>query len=116
MKELLEIQRKIDSLYFNEVHKKGDLAYFGLALGGEVGELQNWIKKYLRNHPKDPIREKIKANIAEESADILIYLLILSDKFDFDLKEITLKKQEINIERMKTLKHVALSEFIFEEE
>jgi len=110
MKELLKRQREIDETYFKGIRENTSLSYWGLAIGGEVGELQNYIKKYIRNHPKDESKEKLRLRIAEESADILIYLLILSDIFDFDLRETTYQKQEINIYRMKNKEHKCLGE------
>jgi NTP pyrophosphatase (non-canonical NTP hydrolase) len=105
MKELVKNQNYIDNTYFKGVREKTDLAYWAMAIGGESGELQNAIKKLVRGHIKDGSEEEIKLKIAEECADVLIYLIILSQVLDFDLKQITLEKQKINIIRMKTNQH-----------
>lgn len=116
MEELYKKQREIDKKYFATCKEENSLEYFGCALGGEVGELLNIIKKMARNRKKrimllgtpfyqieatklDQEYSSLLEKIKDESADIMIYLLILSDKLNFDLKEETLKKQEKNILR-----------------
>lgn len=109
MKDLVENQNFIDETYFTGVRESTDLSYWAMAIAGEAGELCNKIKKYLRKHIKDGNPEEIKHQIAEECADVLIYLIILSQVLDFDLKEITLRKQKINILRMRKNKHVEMN-------
>lgn len=58
-----------------------NLGFVGLALGGEVGELQNIIKKMWR----DGESEKLWAAFDEEVVDVIIYLGILLDISHTDL-------------------------------
>jgi len=108
MKELIEQQRFIDETYFPNVREETSLEYWAMAIGGETGELLNAMKKYVRGHRKDGTSQELELKIAEEAADILIYLMILSDVIGFDLEEITKRKQEINILRMQEGIHIEM--------
>lgn len=55
-----------------------------IGLGGEVGELQNIIKKYLYHNAK---RTETKEAILDEAGDVLWYLTMLLDSFDYTLLE-----------------------------
>lgn len=59
---------------------------WGCALAGEVGELCNFLKKRLRGQP---IPEKA---IADEMADVLIYLCLLAANMDINLEQAVVNK------------------------
>lgn len=61
-----------------------DRHFLALALGGEVGELQNLVKKEWRGSFAVHDREFL-AKIGEEMADIRIYLDLLARGFGVDL-------------------------------
>ena len=108
MKDLIKMQRYIDETYFKGIRESTHLSYWAMAIGGESGELQNAIKKYIRGHPKDGTSAQLELKIAEEAADVLIYLMILADVIGFDLEETTKQKQQINVIRMQTKNHVEM--------
>ncbi|MGB9674499.1 MAG: MazG nucleotide pyrophosphohydrolase domain-containing protein [Nanopusillaceae archaeon] len=107
MKEIFEIQNKFQMEAFPDFWKIKDekdfynkLLYLGLALSGEVGELNNMIKKLYRS--KFFKNEKIeidKEKIGEELADIFIYIILLCLLLDIDLEKEYLKKLEKNKNR-----------------
>jgi NTP pyrophosphatase (non-canonical NTP hydrolase) len=76
-----------------------DRRFLALALGGEVGELQNLIKKDWRGdtnaHNLGAWREKVEM----ELADIRIYLELLARAYEIDLDEACEKKQVELLER-----------------
>ena len=123
MKDLYKNQREIDKEYFAGLKENTSLEYWGCALGGETGELLNILKKMARNRHQylslyyyvtsylspfdcseeedqmkalDTKYEALKQQVSEEAADVMIYLLILSDVLEFDLKTVTLAKQNKN--------------------
>ena len=59
---------------------------WGCALAGEVGELCNEVKKLERQLPSDPSPEELKGAIAEEMADVIIYLDLLAAKLNIDVE------------------------------
>jgi NTP pyrophosphatase (non-canonical NTP hydrolase) len=69
--------------------------YWGLALAGEVGEACNLIKKKIRD--KIDIKEKLSM----ELADIFNYLEIIARRYEIDLEEAILRKNEIVKIRME---------------
>jgi NTP pyrophosphatase (non-canonical NTP hydrolase) len=56
--------------------------FYSLALAGEVGELCNIVKKYVRTGNETRLRE---GGIGSELADIFTYLLLLCDELKIDL-------------------------------
>ncbi len=72
------------------------LGFTMLALSGEVGEASNLVKKIWRG---DYTLEEKKPELVEELADILTYLLKLSNELHFDLEAAYLEKREKNTER-----------------
>jgi NTP pyrophosphatase (non-canonical NTP hydrolase) len=75
--------------------------YVSLALGGEVGELQNKIKKYFRRkyYTKGHSEGDELKQVGEEVADILYYLGRLSELLDMDPSVEFMKKMEENKKR-----------------
>ncbi|CAO2826495.1 unnamed protein product [Amaranthus hypochondriacus] len=68
-----------------------------LALVGEIGELSEifqWKGEVERGIPN--WKEEEKKHVGEELADVLLYLIQLSDSCDIDLGQVALKKIELN--------------------
>ena len=118
MEELLKKQRKIDEIYFPGVKQNTSLEYWGCAIGVESGELLNILKKMARNRFKrkrtdeplliqtlDQEYTNLIPKVAEESADVVIYLLILSDVLGFNLKKWIGLKQDTNVKRIEIQVH-----------
>lgn len=70
-----------------------DSRFLALALGGEVGELQNLIKKEWRGS-RGRTDRKFMREVAEEMADVRIYLELLANCFGVDLDAECNKKIE----------------------
>ncbi len=80
---------------WDQFHSPKNLA---MALGAEAGELLEqfqWLTEPESSHP-DPKRRQA---IADELADILIYLIRLADKLDIDPLEAAFAKIEKNAEK-----------------
>ena len=75
-----------------------------MALGGEVGELQNSFKKAMRdeNYPTVPLRAERRLHLLLELGDVLWYLAATAAEFGVTLEEIAgmnaakLAKREAN--------------------
>ena len=79
--------------------KDFDLKYFALGLGGEVGEVQNEIKKMERDDD-NILTEDRKENIKKELGDVLWYLTGLCNNIGCNLKDIL----KTNIKKLKKKK------------
>ena len=111
MKDIMECQKKFDeqhgwnweNLPLEEKVEK--LKYSVIALVGELGEISDPIKKFLRKSEKFGLNEKdfesLKGTITEEVIDVLIYILKLAVLLDIDLKEEYFKKMEQNASKFK---------------
>ncbi|WP_122081895.1 nucleotide pyrophosphohydrolase [Vibrio coralliirubri] len=66
-----------------------------MALMGEVGELSE-IFQWLTDSEASHLEGKVKNRAREEIADVLLYLLRLSDVLDIDLIEAAHDKLEVN--------------------
>ena len=75
--------------------KNFDLKYFALGLGGEVGEVQNEIKK-LERDDNNILTSERKEKIIKEIGDTMWYLTGLCKKIDCSLEEVLNK----NIEKL----------------
>lgn len=75
--------------------------YVALALGGEVGELQNLIKKIFRRKYSTlgHSREGMEKELHGEMADVLYHILRLSALLDIDLEKAFIEKMEENEKR-----------------
>ncbi len=71
-----------------------DRRYLALALGGEVGEMQNLIKKEWRGDVKKNQKKELRHKIAMELADIRIYLEHLANAHNVDLDAACEEKTE----------------------
>lgn len=93
MKDLEEVISKLkkfrDERDWAQFHNPKDLA---LALSIESGEL---LEQFLWKKADEADVSKVK----EELADIFAYALLLSDQYDFDVKEIILEKIEKNAKK-----------------
>ena len=68
-----------------------------LALGGEVGELQNLMKKVIRgSHDMD---EAMLQEMTHETVDVFIYLCNVANALGIDLTEAYRQKREFNDDR-----------------
>lgn len=73
------------------------IAFASNELGGEVGELQNHVKKYLRGQMglrgwhESTNKEQRKA-IADEIADVIICVSLLAMEFNFNLESLLIEK------------------------
>ena len=71
-----------------------------MALSGEVGELTEifqWLSE--EQSKKENIADEDLEKVREEVADILLYIIRLSDKLDIDLEHAVLDKLKINKEK-----------------
>lgn len=79
--------------WFPQLHATEDMAvFYSLALAGEVGELCNITKKYVRTSDRSLFYQN---DIGGELADIFTYLLLLADELQIDLLDEFEAKQEI---------------------
>jgi dCTP diphosphatase len=92
-----DLREFADERDWSEFHTLKNLT---LALAGEVGELAEviqWIKnpdaQYLTENPQ------VKQSFSEELADVLLYLIRLSDVAEIDLYNVTRAKMAKNAER-----------------
>jgi NTP pyrophosphatase (non-canonical NTP hydrolase) len=79
---------------WEQFHSPKNLA---MALSGEVGELAEifqWLSEEQSN--KENISNEDLSKVREEVADILLYIIRLSDKLDIDLDQAILDKLKIN--------------------
>ncbi|MBP9749472.1 MAG: pyrophosphohydrolase [Candidatus Pacebacteria bacterium] len=70
----------------------------GLLLGEEIGELFKAIRKHDANLRVD--KNSQSHNIAEELADVMIYLCAIANKYDIDLEQAFREKEEKNKTRV----------------
>ncbi|MCB0729140.1 MAG: nucleotide pyrophosphohydrolase [Ignavibacteriae bacterium] len=93
MNEIKEITDKIINFRnerdWEQFHNPKDLA---LAINVEAGEL---LELFLWKNADEADNEKVK----EEIADVMIYCMLLSEKYGFDVREIILEKLDINKEK-----------------
>lgn len=84
--EILKFRNERD---WEQFHNAKDLA---LAINVESGEL---LELFLWKNAEEADKEKVK----EEIADIMIYALLLSEKYGFDVKEMIYEKIKSNSEK-----------------
>ena len=84
--------------WFGDQPIVNDLAYIALCLGGEVGEVQNLIKKAARGSIKtnDPV---FLHDLAMEIADVFTYLINLTGTLKIDLEALYYVKRDFNHQR-----------------
>ena len=87
IKEIIkELKKFRDDRDWEQFHNPKDLA---LALNIEASEL---LENYLWKESSEANIDKVK----EELADVLSYAFLLTDKYNFDVKEIILNKIKLN--------------------
>ena len=73
--------------------KNFNIQYLTLGLGGEVGEVQNEIKK-LERDDNNILNENRKQQIITELGDVMWYLTGICNKLDITLEEILINNME----------------------
>jgi NTP pyrophosphatase (non-canonical NTP hydrolase) len=90
------IQRKLEAFArerdWEQFHSPKNLA---MALAGEAGELLE-LFQWLTQAESEAIDEDLRAAVAHELADVMIYLLRLADRLDIDLDKAVVAKMKIN--------------------
>lgn len=79
-------------------HLDGNLSHMVIAFGGEAGEVLNAYKKWDRSEAID-IDDATRAKMADELADVLVYLFCIAGMLEVDLEEEYDRKREFNIGR-----------------
>ncbi len=92
--DLLEIQQieADDSKDYFPDHEDSPF-FLALAMAGEVGEVCNNVKKYLRG---DFEGDELQKRLMDELPDVLIYLVMLADEMNFSLEMAYDIKKEYN--------------------
>lgn len=90
------IQKKLEDFArerdWEQFHSPKNLA---MALAGEAGELLE-LFQWLTQAESETIDEDVRAAVAHELADVMIYLLRLADRLDIDLDKAVAAKMKIN--------------------
>jgi NTP pyrophosphatase (non-canonical NTP hydrolase) len=66
---------------------ENNLYYPALGLGGEVGEIQNKIKKIMRDN-EGILKEEVRQDLISELGDVLWYCAALASELKVDLDEV----------------------------
>lgn len=104
--ELMHLQQEFDSKHKSKFPWNCEitddnlemLEFLLVSLLGELGEVSNIVKKVVRG---DFLLEDKKAEIAEEMADMFIYMMKLSYQMGIDLESACLEKIKKNQERFE---------------
>ena len=114
LSELIELQRELDerhgfeTSFLDPAQKYAQLTKDIVGLFGEVGEFANLVKKMnlKLDRPAEYELEvgQVEADMTEELADVLIYLMRISSILDVDLEAATLKKIQSNVVRYAALR------------
>lgn len=95
---LTDILEKYEEFQLKTQKKDFDLKYMALGLGGEVGEVQNEIKK-LERDDNNNLTEKRKNKIITEMGDTMWYLTGICNKLNcsiFDVISNNMDKLSLN--------------------
>ena len=87
-----KIRRFVNERNWEQYHDPKNLS---MALSGEVGELLE-IFQWINNEQSQNLSDKDLQSVKEELADIMIYLIRLSDKLDIDLEDAIQEKMKLN--------------------
>tara|TARA_Y100001970_G_scaffold262409_1_gene346616 strand:- start:1311 stop:1655 length:345 start_codon:yes stop_codon:yes gene_type:complete len=90
-----KIRAFADERNWDKYHNPKNLS---MALSGEVGELLE-IFQWLNSEESNNLTDKDQQSAKEELADIMIYLIRLSDKLGIDLEEAVQEKLKLNAEK-----------------
>ena len=99
-----ELRRFVDERDWSKYHHPKELAISIVIEAAELLEIFQWDEKTDIQDIKSD--EKTMSKIKEEIADVMMYVLCLSNQLDLDLSEAVLKKLEKN--RAKYYKDVVL--------
>jgi NTP pyrophosphatase (non-canonical NTP hydrolase) len=80
---------------WNQFHTPKNLA---MAVAAESGELLEHFQ-WLTSDESGALSDETRSRVAEEIADVLLYLIRLADKLDLDMYEAALEKIEKNGEK-----------------
>lgn len=96
LKKLRKVNAKRSLKVFNTALNSWSLPEWGNAVAGEVGEMCNIAKKIKRGD----VLEDGKGMLADEMADIIIYLDLMAARECISLEEAIIKKfNEVSIEK-----------------
>lgn len=94
MRELLEQLRQFrDDRDWQQFHTPKDLAISVSVEAGELLELFQW------RPPDQKVDSMLVEKVRSEAADVLLYLLLLSDVLNFDLEDAAFDKLRTNAAR-----------------
>lgn len=96
---VLDIQQQVQEdseEWFPETSK--DLGFITLAMGGEVGEAQNIVKKILRDS-NGQITPEVRLKLSLELADAFIYICQAMNFLGLNLEHTYQYKRGVNVER-----------------
>ncbi len=107
--DLIRMQREFDEYHHSTFdwseritdENIGLLEHLLVCMVGEFGEAANLVKKVVRG---DKRLDDVRSDLAEELADLLIYVLKLIYQLDIDIEEEFKKKLTQNAERFKRYK------------
>lgn len=108
IREIMDLQKEFDLQHQGKIpffEKISDenihvLEHLLVCLIGEVGEVSNITKKIVRGD-KELTLLTMRQDIAEELADVFIYLIKICNQLDVDLEKEFIRKLEINEKRFK---------------
>lgn len=94
LEHIQKVEAKNNKLYFPEQEQTP--TYLGICLAGEVGEVCNEIKKWVRGTQD---WEALRSKLVGELPDILIYLVMIAEEFAIDLDGAWEEKRIVNDRR-----------------
>lgn len=94
MSDINEYGRWVEDFWFTgrDRTEKESIAIMGLGIGGEAGEVQEHLKKYLRDGHLD------KEELKKELGDALYYLVRIARQFGFEPSEVI----RANVEKLES--------------
>ena len=113
MKAIVDFQKEFDKKHgwyregLSLEEKVKELEYLVIALAGELREIADPLKKFLREIKRSGLKEEnfkvLREKLKEELTDVFIYTIIVSILLDIDLEKEFYKKHEKNKEKYKEL-------------
>lgn len=92
---------------WENAHDKLSLAYFGNAIAGEVGEACNVIKKLERERIGLRGSRATIEDLADELADVIIYIDLIAEMVGIDLGEAIKNKFNMTSEKYGLLERIS---------
>lgn len=94
--ELREIQQKVEAvsrIYAKNCDVRRDDDWYFLKMQEETGELlQAWLRLTGRGRQKGDTEAQIRTQLEDELADCLAQILLIAERFDVDLEQVTGRK------------------------